>query len=61
MVIVIINSLNELICVNEYNETLCKKIDDMRSSDNYLFKLVDLGDPTYPGNKCIVLAKSLAR
>ncbi len=51
MVIVVLNSLEELICVNEFNEVLCKKLTDMTRNDNYLFKIVDLGDPTYPGTK----------
>lgn len=49
MVIVIVNSSEELVCVNEYNETMVKKMDEMTPLDHYLFKLVDLGDPTYPG------------
>ena len=49
MVIVIINSNEELVCVNEFNETLVKKLEDMTPLDHFLFKLVDLGDPTYPG------------
>lgn len=49
MVIVVVNSNEELVCVNEYNETMVKKLDQMTPKDHFLFKLVDLGDPTYPG------------
>ena len=49
MVIVVVNSNEELVCVNEYNETMVKKLDQMTAKDHFLFKLVDLGDPTYPG------------
>lgn len=49
MVIVIVNSNEELVCVNEYNETMVKNLDQMSPTDHFLFKLVDLGDPTYPG------------
>ena len=56
MVIVIINSNEELVCVNEFNETLVKKLEDMTPLDHFLFKLVDLGDPTYPGIYILTVA-----
>ena len=45
----IMNSMDEILCVNKWDEILCKTESKLESTDRITFKLVDLEDPTNPG------------
>jgi hypothetical protein len=49
MIIIVMNSSEEVVAINEYNEIICKNLKDLKPQDYYLFKIVDLDDFTYPG------------
>ena len=42
------NSLNEVLCVNEHDEVEIKPADKVLSDDRICMKLLDLSDPTNP-------------
>ena len=46
---VLVNSLDEVLCVNHLDEIVCKPCDQLSSSDQICFKLFDLLEPTNPG------------
>lgn len=46
---VLINSLDEVLCVNQMDEIVCKPIEQLSSTDQICFKLFDLLEPTNPG------------
>lgn len=45
----IMNSMDEILCVNKWDEILCKSQNKLDSTDRITFKLIDLEDPTNPG------------
>lgn len=49
MNVVLINSLDEVLCVNQHQEVLCKTEDQLENNDEICFKIVDLTDPSNPG------------
>lgn len=49
MNVVLINSLDEVLCVNRYQEVMCKTEDQLENGDEICFKIVDLTDPSNPG------------
>jgi hypothetical protein len=49
MNVVLINSLDEVLCVNQHQEVLCKTEDQLENDDEICFKIVDLTDPSNPG------------
>lgn len=60
MTIVIMNSNDEVLCVDEYDDVICKPVEMLQPSDKLAFKLIDLTEPTNPGiklmyYKCILI------
>lgn len=55
MNVVIINSLDEVLCVNQHREVMCKTEEQLENTDEICFKIVDLTDPSNPGliYKCL--------
>jgi hypothetical protein len=49
MNVVLLNSLDEVLCVNQHHEVMCKTEDQLESHDEICFKIVDLTDPSNPG------------
>lgn len=49
MNVVIINSLDEVLCVNQHREVMCKTEEQLENTDEICFKIVDLTDPSNPG------------
>eukprot|EP00602_Paraphysomonas_sp_CaronLab_P004899 CAMPEP_0185026632 /NCGR_PEP_ID=MMETSP1103-20130426/10970_1 /TAXON_ID=36769 /ORGANISM="Paraphysomonas bandaiensis, Strain Caron Lab Isolate" /LENGTH=863 /DNA_ID=CAMNT_0027560281 /DNA_START=92 /DNA_END=2683 /DNA_ORIENTATION=- len=49
MNIVLMNSLDEVLCVNQHHEVMCKTEDQLEYGDEICFKLIDLTEPTNPG------------
>jgi hypothetical protein len=49
MNVVLINSLDEVLCVNQHREVMCKTEEQLETSDEICFKVVDLTDPSNPG------------
>lgn len=45
----IMNFMDEILCVNKWDEILCKPLNKLSQSDRITFKLIDLEDPTNPG------------
>ena len=45
----IMNYMDEILCVNKFDEVLCKPQNKLLQSDKITFKLIDLDDPTNPG------------
>lgn len=45
----IMNFMDEVLCVNKWDEVLCKPQNKLTQSDRITFKLIDLEDPTNPG------------
>ncbi|CAE7850593.1 unnamed protein product, partial [Symbiodinium microadriaticum] len=49
MNIVLINSLDEVLCVNQFHEVMCKSEDQLTYGDEICFRIVDLMEPSNPG------------
>lgn len=49
MNVVIMNCNDEILCVDEFGDIVCKTIDQLRGNDKISFKLLDLTEPTNPG------------
>jgi hypothetical protein len=49
MNIVLMNSMDEVLCVNQFHEVLCKSEDQLEYGDEICFRIVDLYEPTNPG------------
>lgn len=49
MNIVLMNSLDEVLCVNQHHEVMCKSEDQLEYGDEICFRIVDLVEPTNPG------------
>ena len=50
MTFIITNYLDEILYVNQQGELRCKPMNTLSPSDSIKFKLVDLSNPTNPGN-----------
>jgi hypothetical protein len=46
--VVLMNSSNEVLCVNEHDEIEIKAADKVSVTDRICLKLLDLADPTNP-------------
>ena len=49
MTVVVINFLEQAICMNEWNEIQCKPLHLITKHDKTCFKLIDMNDPENPG------------
>eukprot|EP01041_Mallomonas_annulata_P009380 gene9380-19466_t len=49
MTIVLINFLEQILCINEYDEVQCKPVSLLEKEDKICFKLLDLSEPLNPG------------
>ena len=49
MTIVVINYLEQVLCMNEWNEVQCKPMHLLSKRDKVCFKLLDLLLPSNPG------------
>jgi hypothetical protein len=49
MNIVLMNCSDEVLCVNKFEEVLCKAESLLEEGDEIIFKLIDLTEPTNPG------------
>ena len=49
MNITLMNSLQEVVCVNEFNYVYCKPLDLLDRYDMHTFKIIDINDISYPG------------